>query len=141
VNHANVARARELMEGQGWVARPTPLTDLEPVSVPTAAVDLVLAAAAQTYGVLAEDVMTSRARSLTAARSVFVALGRLEGYSDSQLAGVAGRTRQWIGKLRARDADMLGVRIARTLLRLDVLRARLKAPKVSREETYAAFRS
>jgi hypothetical protein len=105
---------------------------------PTTGVDLILGAAAQTYGVLAEDVASaSRARALTRARAVFVALGRLEGYRDHQLAGIAGRTRQRIGQLGAHEVDMLGVQIARTLLRLDVFRARLKPPKLSRAASYA----
>src|SRR6185295_2768232 len=50
----NVARALTLMAHERWrvVKRVAVLTDLEPVPYPTVGVDLVVAAAAQAYGLV-----------------------------------------------------------------------------------------
>ncbi|HZV02805.1 MAG TPA: hypothetical protein VFF73_39220 [Planctomycetota bacterium] len=137
---ANVTRARELMGRHTRWALPAacPLVDLDPVSVPTAPAELILAAAAQTFGVLVEDLASlSRARTLSAARAVFVAVGRLEGYQESQLAAVLGRTQQRVSQLVDVPSDTEGARVVRTLLRDPTLRARLKPPKLVPATSYA----
>ncbi len=65
-----------------------------------------------------------RSPELQAARAVYVTLGRLESYSDGQLAGLLGRSRRWTSELAA-DPDLGAVRMARTLFRDPVLRASL----------------
>jgi hypothetical protein len=74
--------------------------------------------------------MTGRclAPDVIAARAVYVALGRLEGFLDAHLAAPLGRTRRRVTQIAGGPVDHTGVRIARTLLRVPALRARLGLP-------------
>jgi REP element-mobilizing transposase RayT len=140
VGFVDVARALELCGTSApWtIPRGYRLADLAPAVVPSASPALILAAAAQTFGVDPLDVAgDGREPALVAARGVCVALGRLESYHGSQLAPGLGRTRQRLSQIAAAGVDEEGVRIARTLLRVAALRARLPGirPALSRRES------
>jgi hypothetical protein len=123
----NVARAEAL--GGVRHRRVQVLAGLEAVPVPGAGPELILAAAAQAFGVDPLDLAARRnTPALVAARRVYVTLGRLESYRDSQLALVLGRTRVRVTQLAAEPVDLEGARIARTLLREPRFRVRLRAP-------------
>jgi hypothetical protein len=124
----NVARALTLLgkERRRVVRRPVPLADLAPARFPDGPLDLVLAAAAQAYELPASALAGAGLDpEAVAARAVYVALGRLEGFSTEHLAAPLGRTARRVSQLAAGPVDLGGVRIARTLLRLPALRARL----------------
>jgi hypothetical protein len=124
----NVRRALELLgrETRRLQLVTPDLADLKPVLVPSAAPEILVAAAAQAWGVLADDVVANlRHPRLIAARGTFAALGRLESYKDHQLAPTLGRARSRIQQL-AGSADALSIQIARTLLRMPELKARLR---------------
>jgi hypothetical protein len=124
----NVDRMRALLGSRArpFTRSPVPLAGLEPARVPAEAPGAILAAAAQTFGVAPSAVAgKGLSPALVSARAVFVTLGRLESYRDSQLAPVLGRTRQRMWQLGAGEVDLDGVRIARTLLREPPLRSRL----------------
>jgi hypothetical protein len=128
----DVTRALALLgDERRRVVRSCPkLEDLAPAAFPVAGVELVLAAAAQTFGVAAADVAAvGRAPLVAAARGVYVTLGRLEGFRDPQLAAPLGRTARRVSQLAAGAVDLAGVRIARTLLRVPALRERLGPPR------------
>ncbi len=102
-----------------WAAGdpPPPLADLEPVPVPTVRPPLILAAAAQTYGLPTSHLPgPGRSPALCAARGVFVRLGVLEAYDREQLAPFLGRSRSQTSRL-AEFAPDQAVRMARTLIR------------------------
>jgi hypothetical protein len=124
---ANVSRALELMgDERRWVvpARPA-LEGLTPALSPSSSVELLLAAGAQTFGVASCDLSgSSLAPEVVAARAVYVALGRLEGYLDVQLAAPLGRTDRRVSQIALGPVDLVGVRIGRTLLRNAALRSR-----------------
>lgn len=126
----DVRRARELIGPEHlWRIKlqAPPLADLEPVSVPSAPPELILAAVAQTFGLLQEELIGSRRlRVLTRARAVFARLGTLESYHAAQLAPVVDLTRQRIWQLTTSRVDERDARIARTLFRTEALRARLR---------------
>ena len=124
----NVGRLRALLGSRARPASPArvALAGLEPLIVPTASPGLILAAAAQAFGVDPVAVAgKERAPALVRARAVYVVLGRLESYRDVQLAPALGRTRQRVTQLAATEVDTDGVRVARTLLRDPALRVRL----------------
>jgi hypothetical protein len=117
----NVARALELTEKPRLI-RSWELVDLVPAKVPCISPELALEAAVQTFGVLSEDVRgEGRGARLADARAVFVAVGRLESYRDTQLAPFLGRTSQRAGQL-AKNVDAEGLRVALTLARARELR-------------------
>lgn len=137
------ARARTLLgsDARRFLPKGFPLADLEPSSVPSARPETLLVAAAQTFGVLAEDVLRdARAVAVRRARSTFVALGRLESYRGPQLAGTLGLTRQRVSQLAA-EADLEAVRVARTLVRTPFLRARLGGSGLDAVERMEASRA
>ncbi len=126
--HANVALALELPglhAGSARCACP-PLADLEPSYVPCGHPDLLLGAAAQTYGIdpLALRGWGREPRHVLA-RALYARLGALEGYRHGQLAAVLGRTRQRVTQLAATPVPAMALRIARTLLRDPGLRTAL----------------
>lgn len=135
--YPNVERARALMERFARRARPPwcpALAGLEPMELPTVSGKTILVASAQTFDVSPEELVDgSRSTAVSAARRVFAALGRLEGYSDGQLALVMARTRGRITQLALGALDIAGVRIARTLFRYPELNARL--PRETLTET------
>jgi hypothetical protein len=128
---ANPERARTLLGPDAHGVTPSlpfKLASLEPASSPTVSLETLVEAAGQAYSVLGAHLRSNRrAPVLAAARSVFVALGRLESYRDRHLAAFLGRTRARAWQLRNDDVDLEGVRVARTLLRVPGLRAQLKA--------------
>jgi hypothetical protein len=103
------------------------LADLEAVAIPSVHPRQILIAAAQAYSVDPVDVVSSsRAPGAIAARQSFVRIGRLESYSDAQLAPFLRRTRQRITQIASRPIDDdAALRIARTLLRHVAFRARI----------------
>jgi hypothetical protein len=116
------------------LASPT-LADLQPALVPCAPPELLAAAAAQAWGVLGHDVASDlRHPRLAAARCTYAALGRLESYTDRQLAPTLGRVRSRVTQLMKR-ADHLSIRIARTLLVMPELRSRQKPVLVTKESS------
>lgn len=124
---ANVARARELLGAELVRRKRPPLADLEAEPLPLFHPPLILAAAAQTYGLGPDHLVSmSRAPAATAARAVFVALGRLESYTDAQLAPFLRRTRQRVTQIASDPIDEGAARIARTLLRNEPFRRRLE---------------
>lgn len=136
---ANLARGLELLgkEERRLKLEPHPLVDLEPSLTPTVIPELIVAAAAQTFNVLAEDVVSDlRAPRLLLARSTYAGLGRLESYTDRQLGPAIGRSRSTIQELAGR-ADAVSMGIARTLLRTPELSARLR-PAAPPQPTRAA---
>jgi len=121
----NVARAREIVGEDARWALPgrRRLTDLESAAAPTALLSELLRATARACGVLAEDLASaSGTHELGRARAVFVVLGRLESYTDTQLGAAIGKTRQRVTQLAAAKPDLEAVRRARTLLRTPSLR-------------------
>jgi hypothetical protein len=126
----DVARARVLIGREhAWrVKLEAPaLADLEPGRVPCASPELLLAATAQTYGLLPSELAGSgRKPILFRARGVYARLGRLESYHGAQLAPALDLTRQRISQLASGEVDDLGVRIARTIVSTPELRARLR---------------
>jgi hypothetical protein len=127
----DVRRVRRLLGEQAERALPrrVALAGLEASPVPTASPGLIVAAAAQTFGVLVQQVRGSGLEApLVQARSLAVVLGRLEGYLDRQIAVALGRSRSVTSRLGARPVPEEAVRIARTLLRIPALRARLQGP-------------
>jgi hypothetical protein len=122
----NVARARALLGRERVRLRRPELADLDAVAVPSVHPRQILIAAAQTFGVdPAEVVSSSRARGAIAARQGFVRIGRLESYTDAQLAPFLRRTRQRITQIASRPIDDAALRIARTLLRHAAFRRRI----------------
>jgi hypothetical protein len=123
---ANVARAVELCGGDLWRLRPrwrSDLADMEPSIVPMDGVEVVLAASAQTFGVLPVHVAAKHLFAhVVAARTTFVHLGRLEGLKDAQLAPAIGRKRRRVSQLAGSPIDEQAVVIARTLMREPRLR-------------------
>ena len=103
------------------------LAGLEQAFVPCATPARILSAVAATLRVLPADMASPRrSPELVAARAVYVTLGRLESYSDRQLARPLGRSRTRTCELSA-DPDMEAVRMARTLLRDSGLATRVRA--------------
>ncbi|HZV01883.1 MAG TPA: hypothetical protein VFF73_34545 [Planctomycetota bacterium] len=136
---ADPARARRLMGDEVrriTIASPA-LADTRPVPAPRATPDTILAAAAAVLRVLpAECASARRSPALREARAVYVTLGRLESYTDRQLAPALGRSRQRTSEL-AEDPDFDAVRMARTLFIDPLLRATLRpvqAVQVGRSE-------
>ena len=122
----NVERALALSERER-LTRSWSLAALDPAKVPCVSPELALEAAAQTFGVLSEDLRgDARGERLAAARAVFIALGRLESYRDTQLAPFIRRTSQRAGQL-ARGADTAALRVALTLARTRELRVMLRS--------------
>jgi hypothetical protein len=92
---------------------------------PSAPPPLLLAAAAETYGLPARDLPSAaRSAALVRARSLFLGLGRLEGYSPTLLAPLLGRSRAQAYRLLAPVPER-DVRIARTLMAVPEVRAQL----------------
>jgi hypothetical protein len=126
--HADRATARAITgrEYDRCLAWRPEAADLVPLEVPLVHPAAILAAAAQTFGVLPEDMVARKNDGpLALARACYAQLGRLEGYHDPQLHKTLKRTRERTGQY-ARDvlpAD--AVCIARTLLRDPGLRAHL----------------
>ncbi len=117
---ANVSRARALLGRDEWRTRlaAPELFGLEPLALPLARPNALLVAAAQVFGLLAADLASSsQRRDLAPARATYVHAGRLESYSDEQLALVLRKTRQRVHQLGQRPVDPIAVRIARTLCR------------------------
>jgi hypothetical protein len=138
--YPNVARARALIrEFERWaVPPPLSLANLERVGTPRFSPGKILAAIAGTFGCLVEELVSDdRAPPLPAARSAFVALGRLEAYSDRELAPWLNRSRVRMTTLVRDGVDFEAVRIARTVLVDPYLRTRLPAvalPRVAGEK-------
>jgi hypothetical protein len=127
--HVNAQRALALVGANARWGLPgvMQLDGLDRSPVPTVVPGLILAAAAQTYGVLVEEVLSERrSEALVTARRVFMTLGRLEGYSDGMLAPTLERSRSRANSFASDATDFEGVRAARTLLHLPELRARLR---------------
>ncbi|HVY61540.1 MAG TPA: hypothetical protein VHF22_07795, partial [Planctomycetota bacterium] len=101
---ANVGLARRVLGGLAErygqvVAR----QDLEPVMAIGEPVDLLLAAAAQTFGLLPAALAgPGRTPRLVRARSAFLHLGWLEGYRQHQLGPLLARSAPQVCKLAAR---------------------------------------
>ena len=112
------------------------LADLEPAAVPSATPGILLAAAAETYGVSAMALAgPCRDEALTLTRALFLALGRLESYSLAQLGPFLARKRSQLYRLTESSVPDDALRIARTLLRTPGLRRRL--PRVGAGEVAA----
>jgi hypothetical protein len=124
----NVAGAVEILgdEGRRFLPEPEALVDLEPALTPRARPEVILRAAAQTFGVDPLRVAgPERSPVLARARAVYMNLGRLESFCGPQLAPLLGRTRQCANQIAAAHADARALRIARTLLLTPELNARL----------------
>jgi hypothetical protein len=125
----DLGRARALLGREhGWRVRVEgpALADLETTPVPSASPETILAAVAQTFGLLSFELSgAGRNRLLTRARVVYARLGQLESYHASQLAPALDVTRQRIWQLTSSQVEALDLRIARTLFRTPALRARL----------------
>jgi hypothetical protein len=131
----NVARALELLGRERRFVSPgqVALAELTPAPIPSSSIEILLSAAAQAFGVASCELAgPSLASEAVAARAVYVALGRLEGFRDVQLAMPLGRTDRRVSQIGAGAVDLAGVRIARTLLRDPALRARLQPAPVAR---------
>lgn len=86
---------------------------------------LLLAAAAETYGLPPEDLRSAgRSAAIVRARSLFLRLGRLEGYSPTRIAALLGRSRAQAYRLLTPVPER-DQRIARTLLTVPEIRAEL----------------
>ncbi len=116
-----------------WVGGPrVEVADAAPAPAPTAPMEVLLAAAAEVYGVPGEDVLSrSRAPAVAGPRALFVRLGRLEGFKLRQLGGFLGRGRSTAGDLDCVDVSERAVRIARTLIRTPAFRRQLPAIALS----------
>jgi hypothetical protein len=126
----NVPRALAVLgKDRRRVVRPgPPLEDLARAAFPSVGAGLVLAAAAQVFGVTSGELVGGGlAPEAVAARAVYVTLGRLEGFRDGHLAAPLGRTRRRVSQIGSGPVHLVGVRIARTLIRVPGLRARLGA--------------
>jgi hypothetical protein len=125
--YPNVARAHELLgtQARGTLIRRVELTDLDPVRTPCATPGRILTAAAQTFGLLGRELASAQLGVCREARAVFVALARLEFYSDSQLGPFLKRSRAQVSRLGSGPVDTMAVRIARTLIRTPAFAARL----------------
>ncbi len=67
-----------------------------------------------------------RADRTVRAQAAFIQLGRLEAYSDRQLAPFLSRSRSWVTRVAAVAIDERALRIARTLVRDARLRRQLR---------------
>ncbi len=131
---ANVEGARRVLGPRiRWPAGdPVRLADLEPRLTPSASPELLLGAAAQTFGFLPEELRSgARGPLIAQARATYVHLGILEGYDHAQLAESIDRTRQRVTQFAAVPALAVGraIRIARTLVREPALRRRIRVAR------------
>lgn len=125
---ANVERACELLgpHMRRAVGSTHALAGLEPVAVPAAFPDEILAAAAATFGLPPAALAgPSRGFPVDEARRVFVRLGALESYTQEQLAPELHRSRGRVWQIARETVDEQAVRIARTLIRDPRLRRHL----------------
>lgn len=124
----NAKRGLDLAERFGvalTAGRPS-LADLEAASHSAHSPALLLAAACQTLLVDPSEAQEcSRDVAVVAARSVYARLGALERFDQRLLGPPLRRSQSQISRLAREPVDLDLVRIARTLVRVDALRARL----------------
>ncbi len=125
--YPNVERARAIVRDHGWALPGLRVQEsLDRVATPRVTPGQILAAMAQVFGCFVEELTSSdRASPLPEARRAFVTLGRLEAYSDRQLAPWLDRSRALVSRLAGEEADLEAVKAARTILLSDAHRSRL----------------
>jgi hypothetical protein len=128
----NLALARDVLGDAVFelvAGRRPPLADLTPSTIPVARPTRILGAAAQVFGILPEEALTRKHDwRIAMARRCYVHLGRLEGYSDPQLAEIFGKGRSRTSELGRSPIADEAVIAARTLLRDPELSRRVRAP-------------
>ncbi len=106
--------------------------DAERRAVVTWAPPVLVGAAAQAFAVHPDDhAGPARYGAVAEARALAVALGVREGYEPGRMAPYVGRSRVQVWRIATRGAPERAIRVARTLVADERLRARI-APAVAR---------
>ena len=116
IGATNVPAAATILAGNAFARslfEPWPaLADLAPSTVPIASPATLLAASAQVFGCDPLAVAGSaRGSAEIAARATYVKLGRLEAYTDAQLADALSRERSWVSRLGRADSEASAVQM------------------------------